>query len=68
MERYIEALVKKDIQEKMVLIGGPRQVGKTTMAFSFLGNANESHPAYLNWDSIRLSNQSSKENFLLIKN
>ncbi|MBI5412538.1 AAA family ATPase, partial [Candidatus Peregrinibacteria bacterium] len=34
----------------MVLVGGPRQVGKTTLAFHLLGNANESHPAYLNWD------------------
>ncbi|MBI1884507.1 MAG: ATP-binding protein [Chlamydiae bacterium] len=34
----------------MVFIGGPRQTGKTTVAFHLLGNANESHPAYLNWD------------------
>ncbi|MCC6220820.1 MAG: ATP-binding protein [Deltaproteobacteria bacterium] len=36
----------------MVFLGGPRQVGKTTLALSLLGpDANESHPAYLNWDA-----------------
>jgi predicted AAA+ superfamily ATPase len=35
----------------MVLIGGPRQVGKTTFALGFLGReADATHPAYLNWD------------------
>lgn len=42
-----------DIAEKMVFIGGPRQVGKTTFALSMLpGDQDESSPAYLNWDSI----------------
>lgn len=36
----------------MVFLGGPRQVGETTLALSLLpGNATESHPAYLTWDS-----------------
>jgi predicted AAA+ superfamily ATPase len=35
----------------MVFVGGPRQVGKTTFALGFLGeDADEGHPAYLNWD------------------
>ena len=35
----------------MVFVGGPRQVGKTTVALSLLGSAaDESSPAYLNWD------------------
>jgi hypothetical protein len=35
----------------MVFIGGPRQVGKTTLALTLLGDdADETHPAYLNWD------------------
>ena len=35
----------------MVLVGGPRQVGKTTFALGFLGKgADEKHPAYPNWD------------------
>ncbi len=33
----------------MVFIGGPRQVGKTTLALDILGG-DERHPAYFNWD------------------
>ncbi len=33
----------------MVLIGGPRQVGKTTVALDILGG-DEGHPASFNWD------------------
>ncbi len=37
----------------MVFVGGPRQVGKTTFALGLLGeDADETHPAYLNWDSV----------------
>ena len=39
---------------KMAFVGGPRQVGKTTLALSLLGpEANEQHPAYFNWDHKR---------------
>ena len=49
--RYIEQAVVADLREKMVFIGGPRQVGKTTFALGLLGKkADESHPAYLTWD------------------
>lgn len=34
----------------MVFLGGPRQVGKTTLAQTLL-NYYDEHPAYLNWDS-----------------
>ena len=34
----------------MVFFGGPRQVGKTTLALSLLKHGSEAHPAYLNWD------------------
>lgn len=38
----------------MVFVGGPRQVGKTTLALSLLGaSADETHPAYFNWDDPR---------------
>lgn len=38
----------------MVFIGGPRQVGKTTLALSLIGTgADETHPAYLSWDDPR---------------
>ncbi len=51
--RYLESEIKTVLAtNKMVFVGGPRQVGKTTMCFSFLGNkANEQHPGYLNWDN-----------------
>lgn len=50
MHRYIADSVQRDLKEKMVFIGGPRQVGKTTLAFQLLEHGSESHPAYLNWD------------------
>ena len=50
MERYLKAAVLDDLREKMVFLGGPRQVGKTTVALSLLEGGNERHPAYLNWD------------------
>lgn len=52
MHRYLEPFIRRDLDEKMVFAGGPRQVGKTTIALHLLGEADESHPAYLNWDSI----------------
>ena len=50
MERYLKTAVVEDLKEKMVFLGGPRQVGKTTLALSLLKNGSEEHPAYLNWD------------------
>jgi len=50
-KRYLFDNVKKSLQEKMVFVGGPRQVGKTTLAFQLLGAEKGSEPpAYLNWD------------------
>lgn len=49
-KRYLAPLVKADLEEKMVFLGGPRQVGKTTFSLHLLGAANHYHPAYLNWD------------------
>jgi predicted AAA+ superfamily ATPase len=50
MKRYLEKPVKHDLKDKMVFVGGPRQVGKTTLALSLLKGGHEEHPAYLNWD------------------
>lgn len=52
MRRYLEPYVQKDLEEKMVFVGGPRQVGKTTLAFHLLGDADATHPAYLSWDAV----------------
>ena len=52
IERYLKKPVKDDLKSKMVFVGGPRQVGKTTFALSFLKDSLETNPAYLNWDNI----------------
>jgi predicted AAA+ superfamily ATPase len=49
--RYLHAEVSAALAKKMAFIGGPRQVGKTTLALSLISpDATERHPAYLNWD------------------
>ena len=49
--RYIADDCRRDLDEKLVFIGGPRQVGKTTLALHMLGSkSGAGHPAYLNWD------------------
>ena len=50
--RYIKNAVSKDLESRMVFVGGPRQVGKTTFALTFLPDHNERYPAYLNWDDV----------------
>ena len=52
MNRYLTPAVQTDLAEKMVFIGGPRQVGKTTLALGLLDDGSETHPAYLNWDDV----------------
>lgn len=48
--RYLFKQIEKDLVKKMVFVGGPRQVGKTTLALDFLKPAREDNPAYFNWD------------------
>ena len=45
MDRYLQKAVGRDLQENMVFLGGPRQVGKTTLALSLLEGGYERHPA-----------------------
>ncbi|HEY3656729.1 MAG TPA: AAA family ATPase [Steroidobacteraceae bacterium] len=47
MKRYLEQQVRQDLERKMVFVGGPRQVGKTTLARNILGKATQ---GLLNWD------------------
>lgn len=53
LRRYLGDAVRADLARKMVFIGGPRQIGKTTFGLGLLGEvADESHPAYLSWDDV----------------
>lgn len=46
--RYLAPHLKRDLKKKMVLLAGPRQCGKTTLAKSLL----DKHGEYLNWDIV----------------
>lgn len=66
--RYLQTCINEDLSEKMVFIGGPRQVGKTTLAKSFLKSDKN---GYLNWDDLDdrqliLTNRINKEHPVLI--
>lgn len=50
-KRYIQGKIEEDLKKKMVFIGGPRQVGKTTMA-CLVGQDQYSTFSYLNWDNL----------------
>ncbi len=51
MIRDLSGAVEAALERRMAFIGGPRQVGKTTLALSLLGpSATTRHPGYLNWD------------------
>ncbi len=47
--RYLTKFLTDDLEKKMVFLGGPRQVGKTTLARTIAEN--ETTHAYMNWDS-----------------
>ena len=46
MKRYLEEFIREDLKEKVVLLSGPRQVGKTTLSRQLTA----SH-FYLNYDA-----------------
>lgn len=46
--RYITSFIAQDLKKKMVFIGGPRQVGKTTLAKLFINKDKQ----YLSWDDL----------------
>lgn len=49
-DRYLTPFIIEDLKEKMVFVGGPRQVGKTTLCRNIVASYFGSH-AYFNWDS-----------------
>lgn len=48
MQRYLEPYVIEDLNRKMVFVGGPRQVGKTTLSLNIAPDGYR----YLNWDDL----------------
>ena len=54
LARYLADPIRDDLARKMVFVGGPRQVGKTTMALGLLGAPGKRHRGYLNWDDPRV--------------
>ncbi len=59
-ERYLSKITKEFLKKKMVFVGGPRQVGKTTMCLQFLKTHSVQNPGYLNWDDLGSKDQLRK--------
>ena len=64
INRYLNDQIKSDLLEKMVFLGGPRQVGKTTFSLSIMAQFNQlefltspdvlrTNPGYMNWDILK---------------
>ena len=51
MKRYLDDLVLHDLSTKMVVLTGPRQVGKTTLARQLMSSFVTAQ--YLNWDVLQ---------------
>ncbi|MBI3813328.1 MAG: ATP-binding protein [Nitrospinae bacterium] len=49
-ERYLTPYIVDDLKDKMVFVGGPRQVGKTTLCRNFVATHFKNH-GYFNWDN-----------------
>lgn len=61
LEFFVRQVLKEKRFPKMVFIGGPRQVGKTTLALRLLSpRATEQHPGYMNWDDEHTAQQIRK--------
>jgi uncharacterized protein len=69
MKRYLTPYILADLQKKMVFLGGPRQVGKTTLAKNIASTYEKS--TYLNWDirtdaeKIRLGQHESESQLVI---
>ena len=48
MKRYLDDRIRQDLQKKMVLLTGPRQVGKTTLSHQLISELTGAQ--YLNYD------------------
>ncbi len=59
-KRKLASYISTDLPRKMVFVGGPRQVGKTTLAKYLLG---KNLQGYLNWDYAQHREQILKQEF-----
>lgn len=48
--RQIKEQIQKDLQDKMVLLAGPRQCGKTTLAQGLSTDPPQTKAGYFSWD------------------
>ncbi len=69
-KRYLHSSIEEDLKNKMVFLGGPRQVGKTTLSKE-IGKEGFKTFSYFNWDSRQdrdsiIKNQFPSEAKLLI--
>lgn len=51
-KRYLFPSIEEFLEYRMVFVGGPRQVGKTTLCIQFLDPPGVMNPSYLNWDAL----------------
>jgi predicted AAA+ superfamily ATPase len=49
-KRYLSKYIDELLPRKMIFIGGPRQVGKTTLSLQYLTPSTANNDQYLNWD------------------
>jgi len=50
IERYLTKAIVKDLKKKMVFLGGPRQMGKTTCS-NYTAKSHFPSFTYFNWDN-----------------
>lgn len=48
--RYLSQTIQEFLEDRMVFLGGPRQVGKTTLCLQLLKEKTIKSPGYFNWD------------------
>jgi uncharacterized protein len=60
-KRYLFESIIKDLEDRMIFIGGPRQVGKTTFSKELI--LLKSNGTYLNWDDLNDQNIIKKHEF-----